>query len=90
MAGRVEVKEVWAALDRRYGDKNLAIINTKARLAQLDTGQGEDFYKVERLLEGVTKGRASLKALGAEEDILNNLALVSSLITKLPKSHQEY
>ena len=90
VAGRSEVKDVWAALDRRYGDTNLAIINTKAKLANLDTGRGEDFDKVEKLLEGVTEGQATLKALGAEEEILNNLALVSSLITKLPKSNQDY
>ena len=56
VAGRVDLKEVWAALDRRYGDTNFAIINTKAKLAQLDTGRGEDFDKVEKLLEGVTEG----------------------------------
>ena len=43
IAGRAEVEDAWEALDRRYGDTNLAIINTKANLAHLDTGKVEDF-----------------------------------------------
>ena len=90
VAGRVEVDVVWEVLDRRYRNTNLAIINTKAKLAQLDTGKREDFDKVEKVRQGVTEARSTLRALGAEEEILNDLALVSSLITKLPRSNQDY
>ena len=72
IADRAGVEEAWEALDQRYDNTNLAIINTKAKLAHLDTGKGEDFDKVEKMRQGVTEAKSTLRALGVEEEILND------------------
>ena len=39
------------ALDKRYGQKELALVNLWYKLASLDTNKGEDYKKVEKLIE---------------------------------------
>ena len=89
IAGKAEPAEAWAALNRRYGDKDLALVNVKYKLVSLDTSKGERYEKVETLLQGVNKARATLKAVGAEAELFNDVSVVAQLVAKLPASEQE-
>ena len=51
IAGNTDPAEAWAALNRRYGDKDLALVNVKYKLISLDTSKGEGYAKVETLLQ---------------------------------------
>ena len=37
IAGKTDPSESWTTLDKRYGDKELALVNVRYRLANLDT-----------------------------------------------------
>ena len=57
VAGKTDPTDAWAALNGRYGDKELALVNVKYKLVHLDTSKGEGYKKVEVLLQGVNEGR---------------------------------
>ena len=76
-------------LNKWYGDKDLVLVNVKYKLASLDTSRGDGYEKVEALLQGVNEARATLKAVGAEEDLFNDLSVVAQLMAKLSASHQD-
>ena len=59
IGGKTDPAEAWAALNRRYGDKDLALVNVKYKLVSLDTSKGEGYEKVETLLQGVNEARAT-------------------------------
>ena len=85
IAGKTEP----TALDRLYGDKELALVNVRHKLASLDTSRGEGYEKVETLLQGVNEARATLKAVGAEAELFNNMSVKAHLVSKLSRSHQD-
>ena len=89
IAGKTEPTEAWTALDKRYGDKELALVNVRHKLASLDTSRGEGYEKVETLLQGVNEARATLKAVGAEAELFNDVSVVAQLVSKLSGSHQD-
>ena len=89
IAGKTDPTEAWAALNRRYGDKDLSLVNVKYKLVSLDTSKGEGYEKVETLLQGVNEARATLKAVGAEAELFNDVSVVAQLVAKLPASEQE-
>ena len=89
VAGKTDPKEAWAALNSRYGDKELALVNVMHKLGYLDTSKEKGYGKVEVLLQGVNEARATLKAVGAEEEIFNDASLVAQLMAELPESGQE-
>ena len=89
IAGKTESTEAWTALDKRYGDKELALVKVRQKLASLDTSRGEGYEKVETLLQGVNKARATLKAVGAEAELFNDISIVAQLVSKLLGSHQD-
>ena len=41
IAGKTDPTEAWMALNKRYGDKDLALVNVKYKLASLDTSRGD-------------------------------------------------
>ena len=51
IAGKTEPTEARTALDKRYGDKELAVVNVRHKLASLDTSRGEGYEKVETSLD---------------------------------------
>ena len=65
------------------------MVNVKYKLISLDTSRGEGYDKVETLLQGVNEARATLKAVGAEADLLNDVSVVAQLVAKLSASHQD-
>ena len=44
---------------------------------------------METLLQGVNEARATLKAVGAEEELFTNVSVVAQLVSKLSGSHQD-
>ena len=44
---------------------------------------------METLLQGVNEARATLKAVGAEAELFNNVSVVAQLVSKLSGSHQD-
>ena len=89
IAGKTDPVEAWIALNRRYGDKDLALVNIKYKLVNLDTNKREGYEKVETPLQGFNEARATLKAVGAETELFNNVSMVAQLVAKLPASEQE-
>ena len=81
------MEHIWLVLVRRYGDTNLAIITTRAKLVNLETRRGKDFKK---LWQGVVGARATLHALGAKCMLLNDITWVSALIAKDLKNSQNH
>ena len=59
IAGKADLTEAWTTLDKRYGDKELALVNVRYKLASLDTSRGEGYEKVETVLQGVNEARAT-------------------------------
>jgi hypothetical protein len=89
IVGKTVVDEAWNVLDRRYGDRELAVINTKYQLLHLDTTKGQPHEQVEALQQGVAKSISLLRSVKAEAEFLDNLALIAHLVAKLPQSWQE-
>ena len=46
IAGRTDPTEAWTTLDKRYGDKELTLVNIRCKLANLVTSRGEGYNKV--------------------------------------------
>ena len=89
IAGKTDPTEAWVALDERYGDKELALVHVRYKLASLDMSKGEGYKKVENLLQGVNEARATLEAVGVEAELFNNVSVVAQLVSKLSGSHQD-
>ena len=79
----------WTALDKRYRDKELALVNVRHKLASLDTSRGEGYKKVETVLQGVNEATATLNAVGAEAELFNDVSVGAQLVSKLSASHQD-
>ena len=45
IAGKTDPADAWAALNSRYGDKDLALVNITYKLVNLDTSKGEGCEK---------------------------------------------
>ena len=46
IAGKTDSTDAWAALNERYMDKELALVNVKYKLVHLDISKGEGYEKV--------------------------------------------
>ena len=89
IAGKTDPTETWTALNKRLGHKEFALVNIKYKLASQDTSRGDGYKKVEALLKGVNEARATMKAVGAEADLFNNVSVVAQLVAKLSALHQD-
>ena len=89
IAGKTDPTEALAALNNRYGDKDLALVNITYKLVHLDTSKEEGYEKVKVHIQGVNKAGAILKAVEAETELFNDVSLVAQLVAKLPNSGQE-
>ena len=83
IAGMTYPTEAWAALAKRYGVKELLLVNIRPMLASLDTIKGAGYEK------GVNKAIATLKAVGEVVGMFNNEAVVAQRVSKLSGSHQD-
>ena len=81
--------KAWALLDKRYGDRRLAILTTRYRLINLEVPRGFGYEKVEALVQGLRHARTCLEAVGAEDELFSDLAMVGILLSKLPSMVQE-
>ena len=82
--------EAWTALDKKYRDKELALVNVQYKLASMDTSKGERYEKVKNLLQRVNEARATLEAVGAEAELFNDVSMVAQLVYKLLDWHQDW
>ena len=56
IARKTDPTEALAALNNRYGDKDLALVNITYKLVHLDTSKEEGYEKVKVHIQGVNKG----------------------------------
>ena len=87
--GVTDPTKAWALLDKRYGDRRLAILTTRHRLINLEVPRGPGYEKVEALVQGLRHARTCLEAVGAEDELFSDLAMVGILLNKLPPMVQE-
>ena len=55
----------------------------------MDTSKGAGYEKIETLLQGVNEARATLKAVGAVAELLNDVSVVAQLVSNLSGAHQD-
>ena len=84
--GITSVSDAWETLNGRFGDRDLAVISVKYKLLHLDVSRGQVHERVEALVQGVNRARATLRNVHAEQELLGDLALVAQLVGKLPSS----
>ena len=89
LAGVVEVKEAWERLNKKYGDKEQAILQAKHRLRCVKLGTGPAFEQIDNLRLAVQTARAHLMAVGAGEELFADRSIFGHLINKVPHAYQE-
>ena len=77
MRGVTVPATAWPQLDERYGDRRLAIMNTRHPLVSLKLPKGPAFNQVE-----------ALEVVQAEEELFMDSAMIGSLLGKLPRAVQ--
>ena len=87
--GITDSKEAWSHLNKQYGDKTLAIINTKAILLSHDAGNGTPDQQVDSLLQAVRRAISCLRTVGAEHTLFSDFSLVGQLLAKIPQAVQD-
>ena len=87
--GVTEPAAAWALLDRRYGDRSLAIMTTRHRLINLKLAKGPAHDQVESLVIGLRHARWCLSAVDAEGELFIDLSMVGILLSKLPHGVQQ-
>jgi hypothetical protein len=83
------VEEAWNRLGERYGNRTLAIITAKNQLINLKTGGGQPHEQLEALLQGVRQALTALRAVQADETLFADFSLISLLLRKVSRNHQE-
>ena len=86
--GVTDPTEAWALLDRRYGDRRLAIMTARHRLVNLQLPAGPAHVQVEDLVQGLRHALTCMRAVDAEEELFSDLAMVGILLAKLPPEVQ--
>ena len=87
--GVEEPAEAWERLEKRYGDRTLAIITARHRLLNLKIPKGPVHDQVEALVQGLMEARTRLKAVQAEAELFGDISTVGHLLSKLPHSVQQ-
>ena len=87
--GVTDPTEAWQLLDKRYGDRRLAILTTRHRLINLQLPAGPAHTKVEELVQGLRHALTCLRAVDAEDELFSDLAMIGILLDKLPRMVQE-
>ena len=89
LAGVTEVGIAWKHLDRRYGNRDQAIMQAKHRLRHAKVGTGAAFEQLENLRIAVQTASAHLEAVGAKEELFVDASIFGTLISKIPFAYQE-
>ena len=87
--GVVEPKEAWKRLSDRYGDKTLAILTARHRLVGHQVSKGPPHEQFESLSQALQSAKTSLDAVGAKHTLFQDVALIGTLLSKVPPSYQE-
>ena len=70
----------WAQLDRRYGDRRLAIMTTRHQLVSLKLAKGPVFDQVEALAQELLHTKTCLEVVKAEHVLFTDGAMVGTLV----------
>ena len=87
LVGVQDMNIAWDRLEKRYGNRKIAILTIQSRLAKVFL-TGEDHERVEKLSGEVDRAVNLLRPLGALDSLTRDFELVGRLIDKLPKSMQ--
>ena len=87
--GVSEPAKAWAVLEKRYGDRTLAIITARHRLLNLKVPKGPAHDQVEAVEQGLNQARSCLEAVQAEAELFSDISTVGHLLAKLPHTVQQ-
>ena len=83
-----EPEVAWAKLDKRYGDRRLAIMTARHQLAIVKLPKGPAFDQVEALVQELCQAKQRLAAVEAEDELFADAAMLGNLLGKLPPAVQ--
>ena len=89
LAGVTEVMTAWKQLDRRYGNREEAIMQVKHQLRNVKVGNGAAFEQLENLRIAVQTATAHLDAVGGKDELFVDHSIVGLLLSKIPYAYQE-
>ena len=78
----------WAKLDKRYGNRQLAIMTARHQLASVKLPKGPAFDQVEALVQELCQAKERLAAVQAEDELFADAAMMGTLLGKLPPAVQ--
>ena len=81
--------EAWELLNKKYGDRTLAMLTTRHRLVSLKLPRGAPHDQLEALVQGVRHAKTCLRAVQAEDTLFSDLTIIGTLLMKLPQMHQQ-
>ena len=89
LVGVETMQAAWASLQKRYGDRKVAILTIQARLSRL-TLSGEDYEKIEQLSREVSRAVNLLchPDIHALDSLTHDFEMVGRPVSKLPRSYQ--
>ena len=89
IVGIQTMSEVWKRLDRVYGDLDTNKVTIKGQLQGVVLKGTAAHEKIQSLFVAVQTAVTRLEQLGVSREVLNDLTLIASLISKLTPLHQE-
>ena len=89
LVGVDTISGAWSSLQKRYGDRKVAILTIQARLTKL-TLFGEDHEKIEQLSREVSQAVNLLRHpdIHALDSLTRDFDMVGRLVAKLPRVYQ--
>ena len=89
LAGVTCVATAWKQLDRRFGNREQAIMQAKHRLWCVKVGNGAAFEQLENLRIAVQIATAHLEAVGGGAELFADSSIFGVLLGKIPFAYQE-
>ena len=87
LVGVEAMRVAWERLEKRYGNRKIAILTIQSRLVKVAL-TGEDHERVEKLSVEVDRAVNLLRPLGALDALTRDFEMVGKLVDKLPKPLQ--
>ena len=81
-----EPVKAWAQLDKRYGDRRLAIMTARHHLSSAKLPKGPAHDQVEALVQELRLAKDCLEAVQAEDELFTDTAMIGTLLGKLPQT----
>ena len=87
LVGVEKMSVAWERLEKRYGDRKIAILTIQSRLVKVNL-TGEKHERVEKLCGEVDRAVNLLRPLGALDALTRDFEMVGRLVDKLPEALQ--